>query len=159
MKLQAIAYVVGLRPRRMVALTEYLPLTRTWVRIDGMPFTLVFEANASDRSVIHTPAWAFFGPLPVTVTVVPALTAPGVTLTVLYGLAVAWAVATRAAAGVAGATYATLKLSPVLRWVNVARPAAGEVALHPGIALPAPARKLVKSADAVPQSMLRLETV
>jgi hypothetical protein len=54
---------------------------------------------------------------------------------------------------------ATLKESPLLRWVKVARPAAGEVVFHPEIGLPAPARKLVKSAEAVPQSMLGLETV
>jgi hypothetical protein len=55
--------------------------------------------------------------------------------------------------------FATLKLSPLLRWLKVARPAAGDVAFQPGIALPAPARKLLKSADAVPQSMLPLATV
>jgi len=54
---------------------------------------------------------------------------------------------------------ATLKLSPLLRWVNVARPALGAVVFQPAIGLPAPARKAVKSADALPQSMLRLETV
>jgi hypothetical protein len=53
----------------------------------------------------------------------------------------------------------TLKLSPLLRWVNMARPAADDVVFQPGIALPAPARKLLKSADAVPQSMLRLARV
>lgn len=58
-----------------------------------------------------------------------------------------------------GQRMVTVKLSPLLRWVKVARPAAAEVVLHPAIGCPAPARKLVKSADAVPQSMLRLETV
>ena len=48
---------------------------------------------------------------------------------------------------------ATLKLRPLLRWVKVARPAAGEFVFQPAIGLPAPARKLVKSAEAVPQSM------
>ena len=52
-----------------------------------------------------------------------------------------------------------LKLSPLLLWVNVPRPAAGDEATHPGIVLPGAARKLAKSADAVPQSMLRLEMV
>ena len=55
--------------------------------------------------------------------------------------------------------FATVKLSLLFRWVNVARPAAGEVVVHPGIVFPAPARKLVRSADAVPQSTLALETV
>ncbi len=54
-------------------------------------------------------------------------------------------------------TPATLKLKPLLRCVNVAWPAPAGAAFQPGICLPAPARKLVKSADAVPQSMLRLE--
>lgn len=54
---------------------------------------------------------------------------------------------------------ATLKANPLLRWVNVARPAADDVVFHPAIGLPAPARKLVKSADAVPQSILLLDTV
>jgi hypothetical protein len=55
--------------------------------------------------------------------------------------------------------FATLKLSPLLRCVNVARAAADDVVSHPAIDFPAPARKLVKSADAVPQSMLLLDTV
>jgi len=55
--------------------------------------------------------------------------------------------------------FAMLNVRLLLRWVKVARPVAGEVVVHPGIGFPAPARKLVKSADAVPQSMLRLETV
>lgn len=54
---------------------------------------------------------------------------------------------------------ATVKLSPLLRWVKVARPAAGEVVVHPEIGFPAAARKLVNSADAVPQPRLGLETV
>ena len=41
-----------------------------------------------------------------------------------------------------------------MRWVKVARPAAGEVVLHPTISFPALAR--LKSADAVPQSMLEM---
>ena len=51
------------------------------------------------------------------------------------------------------------KLRPLLRCTNVARPAPGEVVFHPGICLPAIARKLVKSAEAVPQSRLELDTL
>jgi hypothetical protein len=54
-----------------------------------MPSTLVFEANASDCSVIHTPACAFLGPLPAIVTVAPEVIVPGVALTVLYGVVLA----------------------------------------------------------------------
>ena len=54
---------------------------------------------------------------------------------------------------------AMLKLIPLPRWVKVARPAPGDDVVHPAIGFPAPARKLVKSADAVPQSMLGLETL
>lgn len=53
----------------------------------------------------------------------------------------------------------TVKLNPVLRWAKVARPEAGEVVVHPAIGFPAAARKLVNSADAVPQAMLGLDTV
>ena len=59
------------------------------MRIDGMPSTLVFEANASDCSVIHSPACAFLGPLPAIVTVAPEVIVPGVALTVLYGVVLA----------------------------------------------------------------------
>ena len=54
---------------------------------------------------------------------------------------------------------ATVKLNPVLRWLKVARPAAGEVVVHPAMGFPAAARKLVNSAEAVPQAMLGLDTV
>jgi hypothetical protein len=54
---------------------------------------------------------------------------------------------------------ATLKLSPLLVWVNVARPAVADELVHPGSVRPARARKPAKSDDAVPQARFGLETV
>jgi hypothetical protein len=54
---------------------------------------------------------------------------------------------------------ATLKLSPLLVWVNVARPAVADELVHPGSVRPARARKPAKSDDVVPQARFGLETV
>ncbi|MGZ4167263.1 MAG: hypothetical protein ACXVUX_08920 [Solirubrobacteraceae bacterium] len=52
----------------MVAVAEYLPFTSTCVRIAGIPSTVRLDANASLCSVIHFPARALLGALPVIVT-------------------------------------------------------------------------------------------
>ena len=53
---------------------------------------------------------------------------------------------------------ATVKLSPLLRWVKLARPAAGEVGVHPAIGFPAPARKLGAPAKPAARSDADLES-
>ncbi len=59
---------------------------------------------------------------------------------------------------VAQRCFATLKLSPLLGWLNVARPADVDELVQPRTSRPARARKPAKSAEAVPQAMFGLET-